>query len=154
MRACRAGRLGRGLIGPEIDSVSPGVYTPDGPDYAYAFEWSGYYAPRALSRVLERGLYARVSLNPFTASTTRGDHRFERGSVVVSFDRQEMSRDDIADIMATIAREDGVVVHSLTSGKSAIGMQGSDVGGQFFRPLTKPEVLPGRRPGRRLVQRR
>ena len=134
-------RLGRGVVGAEIDAAAPTMYAPDGPEYAYAFEWSGYYAPRALNRVLERGLYARVSLNPITASTTRGAHAFGRGTIVVSFDRQELPKSEIAEIMQTIAQNDGIEVHSLTSGKSAIGMAGSDVGGQYFRPLTKPEVL-------------
>lgn len=134
-------RLNNNLLGDEIQSAAPSVYTPDDPSYAYAFEWAGYYAPRALNRVLDAGLYARVSLNPFVASTTRGDYNFARGSIVVSFDRQELSRDDIQEIVNRIASEDGVFVHSLTSGRSAIGTAGSDVGGQFFRPLTKPEVL-------------
>ena len=134
-------RLSGNLVGEAISADAPATYTPDEPRYAYAFEWSGYYAPRALYRVLNAGLYARVSLNPFVASTTRGNVNFARGSVVVSFDRQEKSREEIREIMNVIAAEDGVSVHSLTSGRSAIGMAGSDIGGQFWRPLSKPEVL-------------
>ncbi len=134
-------RLNGALLGAEAIGVASAVDAPDDPSYAYAFEWSNYYAPRALYRVLDAGLYARVSLKPFVAQTTRGDHRFTRGSIVISFDRQEVGRDDIADIVATIAREDYVFVHSLTSGRSAIGTAGPDIGGQFWKPLTKPDVL-------------
>ena len=134
-------RLNSRLIGKAVSLSAPSVSPPDTPRYAYAFEWSGYYAPRALYRVLDAGLHARTSLNPFVATTTRGNVSFSRGSVVVSFDRQDMSRDDIHDLMTTIAQEDAVRVHSLTSGRSAIGSAGSDIGGQFWRPLSKPDVL-------------
>jgi len=134
-------RLSNNLIGEQVFPQRPDVPAPDGPDYAYAFEWSEYYAPRALHRVLSAGLYARVALNPFVAQTTRGNVELDRGTVVVSFDRQEVDRRAIQEIMQTIAQEDHIMVHSLTSGRSAIGMAGSDVGGQFFRPLGQPEIL-------------
>ena len=134
-------RLSGALLGEMVDYGAPAVDAPDDPSYAYAFDWSGYYAPRALYRILSAGLYARVSLNPFVAQTTRGDHAFTRGGIVVSFDRQELGRDEIKAIMDVIAREDRVFVHSLISGRSAIGTAGPDIGGQFWKPLTKPEPL-------------
>ncbi len=134
-------RLDRNLLGPEAMPEFRPAPAPDAPQYAYAFEWYEYYAPRALNRVLQAGLHARVALNPLVAQTTRGDVELDRGTVIVSFDRQAMSKEDIASIMQTIAREDGVTVHALTSGRSAIGSSGPDVGGQFYRPLSAPEVL-------------
>ena len=134
-------RISGDILGPEVEATFDGAPTPDGPRYAYAFEWSEYYAPRALWRVLNAGLYARVALNPLVAQTTRGNVELDRGTVIVSFDRQTMSQSDIAGIMRTIAAEDGVTVHSLTSGRSGIGTRGPDVGGQFYRPLSKPEIL-------------
>ena len=134
-------RLSNRLFGEQAMAGRPSAPAPDGPDYAYAFEWSGYYAPRALNRIVSAGLYARVTLNPLVAQTTRGNVELDRGTVVVSFDRQNADRATIHGIMQTIAREDGVAVHSLTSGRSAIGTAGHDIGGQFFRPLSRPEVL-------------
>ncbi len=134
-------RISDAILGPEVEATFDAAPTPDAPRYAYAFEWSEYYAPRALWRVLDAGLYARVALNPLVAQTTRGDVELDRGTVIVSFDRQNVSQNDIYEIMQTITAEDGVTVHSLTSGRSAIGTQGPDVGGQFYRPLTRPEIL-------------
>ena len=134
-------RLDNGLLGPEAVAEFRPAPTPDGPEYAYAFEWSEYYAPRALNRVLQAGLHARVALNPLAAQTTRGDFELDRGTVIVSFDRQRMDKAAIFEIMQTIAREDGVTVHSLISGRSAIGPEGPDVGGQFYRALSAPKVL-------------
>ncbi|MCB1844580.1 MAG: hypothetical protein KDI09_16585, partial [Halioglobus sp.] len=65
----------------------------------------------------------------------------DRGSIVVAFDRQEQAREQIHKLMRTIAAEDGITVHALSSGRSAVGTRSSDVGGQFFKSLKKPKVL-------------
>jgi len=134
-------RVGGDLIGIAAGTSMPVASPPDEASYAYAFEWTGYYAPRALYRILDAGLLARVALNPFVGQTTHGPFGFMRGTVIVGFDRQPVERERIHAIVREIARDDGIVVHSLVSGRSAIGTAGPDVGGQFYRPLSKPEVL-------------
>lgn len=134
-------RLNSSQLGEPAALEMPVASAPDKAAYAYAFEWNGYYAPRALNRVLSEDLLARVAIDPFVVQTTRGSVNLDRGSVVVAFDRQEQARDRIDELMRTIAREDGVTVHALSSGRSAIGTRGSDVGGQFFKALKKPEIL-------------
>ncbi|MEE4276974.1 MAG: M14 family zinc carboxypeptidase [Halieaceae bacterium] len=129
------------LLGAPASAEFRAAPVPDAPAYAYAFAWDEYYAPRALNRILQAGLHARVSLKPLAVRTTRGPVELGRGAVVVSFDRQPMSSTEIHGIVQSIAREDGVVVHSLISGRSAISPRGPDVGGQFFHSLSAPEVL-------------
>ena len=136
-----ARRLNSSLVGTEVSLHMPVADVPDDASYSYVFEWSGYYAPRALNRVLDAGILARVAPREFVAQTTRGPYEFDRGSIVVSFDRQEVSRENIREIMQIIAERDGVFVHAVTSGRSVIGTAGPDLGGQFFKPLDKPEVL-------------
>jgi hypothetical protein len=134
-------RLNDNLIGAAASFRMPVADEPAVSNYAYAFEWSPYYAPRALNRVLSAGLLARVTLDPISVQTSRGAVNLGRGSIVVAFDRQDQSRETIHALMQTIAREDGLFVHAVTSGRSATGTAGSDLGGQFFKPLKKPEVL-------------
>lgn len=114
---------------------------PDRATFAYAFEWDAYYAPRALNRVLEAGMRARVAKQPATVVTTQGDVALERGAIIVPFERQEVDAEAIHEMMATIAVEDGVPVHAMTSGRSAVGTAGVESGGPSFRPLEKPEIL-------------
>ena len=132
-------RLNDNMLGQRVDASSQPRTPVDEASYAYAFEWSGYYAPRALYRILDAELLARTSLKPLSVNTTRGAANLSRGSIVVSFDRQKVARDDIHELMRTIAQEDGIAVHALTSGRSATDTP--DVGGQFFKPLSKPKVL-------------
>ena len=134
-------RLNNNLVGAPADVTQPAAAPFEEAPYAYAFEWGEYYAPRALHRVLNADLLARVTLKPFTVPTTNGVREFPRGTVVVSFDRQKTSAQDIHDVMRAVAEEDHVTVHALASGRSAIGTAGPDLGGQFFKPLSKPRVL-------------
>ena len=129
------------LVGDAFAPPMPVAAPPDETSYGYVFEWGGYYAPRALQRVLGQNIRARVATKPFTAFTMNGSVEFARGSIVVPFDRQETDRADIADLMRTIAAEDGVSVHSLASGRSANGTAGINVGGPSVTPLTAPSVL-------------
>jgi len=134
-------RLNSSLLGSEVSLQMPVVNTPDQATYSYAFEWSGYYAPRALYRVLDAGILARVAPRSLVVQTTHGSRELARGSIIISFDRQELSRSDIHAIMVEIANKDGIFVHAVTSGRSVVGTAGPDLGGQFFKPLSKPEVL-------------
>ena len=129
------------IVGDSYSPPMPVAGVPDESGYGYVFEWSGYYAPRALQRILGSEVRARVATKPFTAVTTKGNTEFARGSIVVPFDRQEKDRAEITDLVRTIAAEDGVTVHALTSGRSAIGTAGVNVGGPSSIPLTEPKVL-------------
>ena len=129
------------LLGDRASLETPVAEAPDDAAYAYAFEWSGYYAPRALNRILDDEILAKVATKPFTVRTSRGEVAFGRGSILVPFDRQTSTRAEIAEVMRTIARNDGVVVHAVESGVSAIGSAGVDAGGPSFKPLQQPNTL-------------
>ncbi len=139
--AAVSGRAFSGLQGDAWSPEMPVGPAPDTSDYGYVFAWDGYYAPRALYRLLSAGVKARVITKPASVSTTRGDIRIPRGSILVPFDRQTVARETIHGIMESIAADDGVTVESLTSGRSAIGTAGIDLGGPSVRPLKKPEIL-------------
>lgn len=130
-----------GLLGPRYSGGQVAADPPAESGYGYVFEWGPYYAPRALQRIQDAGLLARVATKPFTATTTGGIVEFARGSILVPFDRQEKDRATINDLMRTIAAEDRIDVHALTSGRSAIGTQGIDAGGASFRALEPTTVL-------------
>src|SRR6056297_637823 len=46
-------------------------------NYAYLFEWDGYYAPRSLNRLLDKGVRAKVAAEPFTAIVSEGTREFD-----------------------------------------------------------------------------
>lgn len=128
-------------LGAPIEPEMPVAEAPDEASYAYAFAWNGYFAPRALQRVLEKELLAKVATKPLTAATTRGPVELPRGTILVPFDRQRTSEERIHGIMRTIAAEDGIFVHAISAGASPNGRASIDVGGPAFRPLKEPETL-------------
>ncbi len=129
------------LVGAAHVPPPPVAATPAESNYAYVFEWGPYFAPRALWRAFEKDLLTRVATKPFAAITSGGVREFSAGSIVVPFDRQEVAPQAIHQLAKDIASEDGIEVHALTSGRSATGTAGFDVGGPSFRPLRKPSVL-------------
>ncbi len=129
------------VLGDAFATPMPVAATPDESSYAYAFEWGPYFAPRALKRVLENGMLARVATESFSVFTTAGARELASGSIVVPLDKQEVARTDIHELMRTIAAEDGIAVHALTSGRSTTGTAGVNVGGPSFRAVEEPRVL-------------
>jgi hypothetical protein len=129
------------LLGERYVPVPPVHSQPDTSSYGYVFDWAGYYAPRALDRLLRQDILVRVATKPFGASTTRGDLEFGAGSIVIPFDRQPVDPATIHTLVTEIAAEDGLQVHALSSGRSTDGTAGIDIGGPSFRGITRPEVL-------------
>jgi len=131
--------VGGGTLGEQIDPSFPAQEAPDRAAYAYVFSWQGYYAPRAVSRVLKAGGHARVGVQPFTAITTKGSVPMPRGSIIVPVgEGQPIGAGDLYDLMTTIAAEDGITVHAAITGRTD---QGIDFGGNYAKPLSMPQVF-------------
>jgi len=131
-------------LGDAAKASFPVGSNPGMTDYAWAFSWSDYYAPRAMSRLMQKGVIVRQSMKPFQIMTSEGLVAFGRGDVIVPLERQPIPAEEIADIIADIAAKDGLHVYNVTTGDSAGA--GSDLGGRdsFFNPKpVKPLLLIG-----------
>ncbi len=106
----------------------------DRASYAYAFEWSGFYAPRALYRLLSAGVFAKVAQDGFQAD----GKAYAPGTVVVPLGPayQSVPQDEIHALMERIAKEDGVDVRALASGYTA----GHNVGSGTLATVRLPRV--------------
>jgi len=133
-RAYRANLLGAQIDGPDFSSAA----APDEASYGYIFSWGPYYSPKALYRVLDAGIKARVMTRAATVDTTRGQVEAAPGTIYVHFEHQDLSRDEIYEVMSKVATEDGIEVHAVTSGWTVNGPQ---MGSDNVRPLTTPRPL-------------
>ncbi len=105
---------------------------------AFAFDWDGYYAPRALHRLLAAGAQARVATQPFEAETGRGRRAFARGAVVIPRGLQAPEHASaIEEALENVTAEDGVDLHALTGGLTPSGI---DLGSPSLRPLAEPQI--------------
>ena len=104
--------------------------------YAYAFDWSPYYAPRAAQRLLRHGVRLRVATRPFRTQLGKDRERqFHPGTVIVPMGIQAVDTKEIRLLMKTIATDDYVDVVGLQTGLTTEGID-----------LGSPNVLEMRAP--------
>ncbi|MGF1456246.1 MAG: M14 family zinc carboxypeptidase [Alphaproteobacteria bacterium] len=125
-------------LGDPIKSLPRTGAMPDRAPLAYLFEWREFTAPRALYRLLEQDLRAKVVPDPITAQTTKGKKALDRGAIIVPVAQDALGEDDLHALMVQIAKEDGITVHAATT---SVTPKGSDLGGFEVAALTMPKVL-------------
>ncbi len=135
---------GKKALGARIDSpprVQGRLGLSQNP-YAYVFEWTGYYAPRALQRLLAKELRVYAATKPFTADTGSGEIQFGRGTIVVPVGTQGDKRELLEPVLRAIAENDGIDVHVVDTGLS---VEGIDLGSPSLRRLepVKPLLVVG-----------
>ncbi len=135
-----AGNFSANLLGDAVESAD----TPNGQlfrsdrTYAYAFEWRGYFAPRALYKILKAGLKAKVATRPFEAVTDNGPKKFDYGAIIVPLGIQGEAAEKAHALAQSIAADDGIDVHAVTTGYAQSGI---DLGSRNFEMIRKPKVL-------------
>lgn len=106
-------------------------------DYAYIFNWSEYYAPRALYRLQEKGVRTLVAASPFSMVTSDGLTEFGYGSILVSLGIQDVEEEEVHSVIDQIVEHDAVNIYSVNTGLTQSGI---DLGSPSFQILEKPVV--------------
>lgn len=124
------------MLGAKVDNLQfPGGTIEGGrSEYAYVFESFGYYTPRAVNELLSSGLRVKVS----SASFTTNGRNFPAGSLVVSVQNQVLPPDQVHALIERIAKRDGLMIYSVSSGLTPGGI---DLGSPRLEPLRKPNIL-------------
>lgn len=105
----------------------------------YMLEWKGYYAPRALNRLLYAGIIVKTATKPATFTLMNGEKKsFAYGSLLIATGIQANRTADIKVLLEIIAREDGITSFAV---KSGLAEQGIDAGSRNFATLEKPRTL-------------
>lgn len=103
-------------------------------EYAYIFESTNYYTPRALYRLLDAGLRVKVATQPFYHSDGR---KFESGAILVQVAGQDKNPEVIEYLINEIAAKDGIDVYAFTTG---LDYKGVSLGSGSFMNVNKPEI--------------
>lgn len=122
---------------PSAPAFPAGRLVGGASDYAYLFSWDGYYAPRALRRLQAAGIMTKVLGARLEAATAEGKVPFGYGSILIPVGLQPTRAQEIAALVATIAREDAVDVYGLTTGYTPGGV---DLGSASFVTLKPAQV--------------
>lgn len=122
---------------PAVDAVTAHPPSQSPRPYAYVFAWDNFYAPRALGRVLQRKLRARVATRGFTIETRQGPRSFAPGAVVIPARQQNPNGEVMRSVLDEIARRDGVTVHAVDTG---LASEGVDLGSPSLHPVEAPRL--------------
>jgi Zinc carboxypeptidase len=121
-------------LGEKINDITAPMGKINGKgDYAYVFESFGYYAPRAIYKLLSKGIRIKVSSEIFNAN----GKRFELGSILIPVDNQDFTPDQIEVYMKEVAEKDMIDVYALSTG---LDFSGVSLGSSSFQTLKKPQV--------------
>lgn len=102
--------------------------------YAYVFESYGYYAPRAMYRLLNAGIRIKVSNDVFNHPSGK---RFERGSILIPLDNQTLNTDQVRVYVNEVAAKDGIDIWGFNTG---LDYKGVSLGSSSFTVLQKPVI--------------
>lgn len=123
-------------LGAKVQEVSlpQGKFIGEKTRYAFVFETYGYYAPRALYRLVSHGIRTKVATESFYHVSGK---RFEPGSILVPLDNQDKAPEQIEVYLREIAEKDGIDIYSFQTG---LDYRGVSLGSSSFQVLSKPSI--------------
>ncbi len=103
-------------------------------NYAYAFKWNEYLAPKALYAIQKAGFRTKVATRPFT---TMDGQSFSYGTIVIPVGNLTMPDKNRLNALLNDITTDGIDVYALGSGESATGPY---LGSNTFSSLNQPKI--------------
>ncbi len=119
--------------GPEItdfESLSGSVSSQS--NYAYLFEWNEYYTPKALNRIVEKGLRAKVAKSPFSLEGNKYDY----GTIMIPVQNQKLNATELHAFLKDVAQESHINITAVGTGLT----KGIDLGSNDFDPVKKQKI--------------
>lgn len=100
--------------------------------YAYLFEWHEFYTPKALNKILQKGIRAKVAMLPFTLEGIKYDY----GTIMVPAQNQDLKPDELFSFLKSVAAESHINITGVNTGLST----GIDLGSRNFMAVEKQKV--------------
>ena len=107
-------------------------------NYAYAFEWDDFYAPKFLYALQSKGIITKVASQLFEAATSTGTKKFTYGTILIPLKIQSRSAEEVQKLIEANVTSTGVQVYGLASGLSVGGI---DLGSGSFINTRTPRIL-------------
>ncbi len=114
------------------DLTTPTPTLPTAASYGYLMEWHEYYTPEALDLILQKGLRAKVGMQPFTLA----DKKYDYGTILIPVQNQSLSATDLGAFMKEVVKETQVKIIPVSTGLT----KGIDLGSRQFSAIKAPKV--------------
>ncbi len=101
-------------------------------NYAYLFEWNGYYTPKALNAIVNKGLRAKVAKSPFTLE----GKNYDFGTIMIPVQNQKLDAKALYEFLKKVASDSKIQITAVGTGLT----KGIDLGSRDFDPITKQKV--------------
>ncbi|MCF7560458.1 zinc carboxypeptidase [Sabulilitoribacter multivorans] len=111
--------------------LNKGVVTSKS-NYAYLMPWHEYYTPKALNAILNKGLRAKVGLNPFSLN----NENFDYGTILIPVQNQSLNSDELFETLKNIAQNSHLKIFGVNTGLT----EGIDLGSSSFKNIETPKV--------------
>lgn len=122
------------LVGEKYESIKRrGTVIGEKTNYAYAFEWNNYNAPKLLHLLQSKGIKGKVALTPFTSADGK---KFNLGTIIIPVQNQNITEGSLYQFLISSANDTGVDVYALKSGYTS----GVNLGSPQIVGLKKPTV--------------
>jgi len=122
------------MLGDPLEDTEMMTEAPAFSDYAYLIGWDGYFAPKVLNTLFDKGLRAKVNTAPFTL----GGKNYDMGMILVPVQNQNHSPQEMHELMQELAAENHVKIEGVETGLTE---EGIDLGSPSFDPLRQPKVV-------------
>ena len=100
--------------------------------YGYLMQWHEYYTPKALNKILNSGLRAKVGMKQFTLEGNAYDY----GTILIPVQNQKMNAQELSKFLSDISKETQVDIIPVSTGLT----EGIDLGSNQFRALEPAKV--------------
>ncbi len=102
-------------------------------NYAYFFEWGGYFAPKTAYELLKKGYSLKVAQSAFKALIDGKERTFPIGTVQITGTNPELP-----DLLKKLSQRDGIDFYATATGLTP---EGIDLGSEKFKKIRLPKVL-------------
>ncbi len=110
----------------------PSIVVPNTSNYAYLIEWHDYNTPKALNKILVKGLRAKVSMKPFSVENKNYDY----GTILIPVQNQKLNASELASFIKKVASESNITITSVSTGMA----KGINLGSPNFRIIEPQKV--------------
>ena len=128
-----------GALGDVLPAIEPdgGELVGGTAEYAYILPWDRYFAPRALYRLQDVGVRARLMTTPFAADVDGAMVELERGALVIPVAQPDVDPNAIHATVREAVERDFVRVYATDSGLTPAGY---DLGSRSAAVLDQPRI--------------
>ncbi len=121
------------IAGEEVTDLSPLTGSLEAQsDYAYLFEWNEYYSPKALNRIANHGIRAKVAKAPFSLE----GNVYGYGTIMVPVQQQALNAAELYGFLKDVALESNLRITAVGTGLT----KGIDLGSNDFDAIKKQKV--------------